>query len=144
MGAVTREAELAADSSTSDLTHETTLGLLKRFMSDLTTLFRQEMALATSELTSALTKLTAGVLAMVAGGAVLFAGFLVLLASAVLALTIVVVPWLAALIVGGVVSFIGALLVLAGRKAADPSILKPQRSPESLRRDKDVLTRSAS
>ena len=124
--------------------NESAISLLRRLMDELATLFRQELALATSELTGALTKLTAGVVSIATGGAVLFAGFLVLLASAVLGLANVVEPWLAALIVGGVVAVIGLALVLAGRKKIDPSTLKPRRSPESLRQDKEVLTRSAS
>jgi lipopolysaccharide export LptBFGC system permease protein LptF len=123
---------------------ETTLGLLRRLMDELATLFRQEMALATAEVTGALTKLTIALISIVSGGAVLFAGFLVLLISAVLGLSLVVEPWLAALIVGGVVSAIGLVLVIMGRKAIDPEDLKPRRSAASLREDKDVLTRKAS
>ena len=118
------------------------LRLLGRLMDELTTLFRQEVALATAELTSALTKLTASVISIAAGGAVLFLGIALLLASAVLGLATVIAPWLAALIVGGVVSVLGAGMILAGRKGVDPSILKPHRSADSLRRDKEVLSRS--
>jgi hypothetical protein len=112
-------------------------------MEDLTTLFRQEMALATAELTGALTKATAGIVSIATGGAVLFAGFLGLLAAAVLGLANVMEPWLAALIVGGVVTVIGIVMVLIGKKALDPETLKPQRTAESLRKDKDVLTGDA-
>ncbi len=122
----------------------TVLGLVRRLMDELATLFRQEMALATAELTGALGKLVAAVVSVAAGSAVLFAGFLVLLAAAVLGLAQVMAPWLSALIVGAVVSLIGLILVLVGRKAVDPSVLKPKRSPESLRKDKAVLSRSAS
>jgi hypothetical protein len=129
--------------SESELDNETALGLIRRFMDELTTLFRQEVALVTAEVTGAIGKLTAGILSIVTGGAVLFAGFLVLLAAAVLGLSNVVAPWLAALIVGAVVCATGLVMVLVGRKAADPSMLKPERSVESLRKDKAVLTRSA-
>ena len=112
-------------------------------MDELTTLFRQEVALVTAEVTGAIGKLTAGILSIVTGGAVLFAGFLALLAAAVLGLSNVVAPWLAALIVGAVVTVTVFIMVLMGRKAADPSALKPERSVESLRKDKAVLTRSA-
>jgi hypothetical protein len=127
-----------------ELDGTTALGLVRHLMDELATLFRQEMALATAELTGALGKLVAAVVSIAAGSAVLFAGFLVLLAAAVLGLANVVAPWLAALIVGVVVSVIGLVMVLVGRKAADPSALKPQRSPESLRKDKAVLTRNES
>ncbi len=126
-----------------DQTAQTTLGLVRRLMEDLTTLFRQEMALATAELTGALARITAGVVSIATGGAVLFAGFLGLLAAAVLGLANVVEPWLAALIVGGAVTVIGLIMVLVGKKALDPDKLKPQRSAESLSKDKDVLTGEA-
>jgi len=142
--AMNREARLSERPLSGDLNGTTALGLVRRLMDELATLFRQEMALATAELTGALGKLVAAVVSIAAGSAVLFAGFLALLAAAVLGLSNVVAPWLAALIVGGVVSIIGLIMVLAGRKAADPSVLKPQRSAESLRQDKAVLTRSAS
>ena len=53
-------------------------------------------------------------------------------------------PWLAALIVGGAVTLIGVTMVLAGVKGVNPDKLKPRRSPESLRKDKELLKRSAS
>jgi hypothetical protein len=123
---------------------DTTLGLLKRLMEELMTLLRQEMALATAEVSGAIARLSAGILSMATGGAVLFAGFLTLIAAAVLGLATVVDAWLAALLVGGIVTVIGITLVVAGRRSVDPASLKPQRSPESLRKDKDVLSRIAS
>jgi Putative Actinobacterial Holin-X, holin superfamily III len=139
----TPHARMYRRSHESELDNATALGLIRHFMDELTTLFRQEVALVTAEVTGAIGKLTAGILSIVTGGAVLFAGFLVLLAAAVLGLANVVAPWLAALIVGVVVSATGLIMVLVGRKAADPSALKPERSVESLRKDKAVLTRSA-
>jgi hypothetical protein len=136
-----RASERARDTG---LDHSTALGLIRHFMDELTILFRQELALVRSEITGALGKLTAGLLSMAIGGAVLFGGFLVLLAAAVLGLAHVMAAWLAALIVGAVVVASGLILILVGRKAADPAALKPQRSVESLRKDKAVLTRSAS
>src|SRR5688572_16159889 len=101
--------EAAADSSrrrSPQLDGESMLGLVRRLMEDLTTLFRQEMALATSQVMGALTRLTAGVASMALGGAMVLAGFMVLLAAAVLGLATVMEPWLAALIVGVVVTLI--------------------------------------
>jgi hypothetical protein len=140
----TRFSEAQFDSRSDSRNGESTVGLLRRLMDELATLFRQEVALATAEVTDAIRQLTAGVISIVSGGAILFAGFLVLLAAAVLGLSNVVEPWLAALIVGGVVAVIGVIMVIVGRKAVDPSTLKPRRSAESLRQDKEVLTRSAS
>jgi predicted phage tail protein len=120
---------------------ESITDLLRRLMDELATLFRQELALASSEMSSAMSKLSRGLISVATGGAVLYAGFLTLLAAAVLALALVVEPWLAALIVGGVVTLIGVVMVLKGKKALEPSDLKPRRTVESLRQDKDVLMR---
>jgi hypothetical protein len=118
--------------------------LVRRFSEELLTLFRQEMALATAEISRTLRKLAAGVASIAAGAAVLYAGFLALLTAAILGLSHVVEPWLAALIVGGAVSIIGLVLLMAGKKTVEPENLKPQRTMESLREDKDVLMRRAS
>jgi hypothetical protein len=123
---------------------ESAMALLRRLMDELATLFRKEVELATAEVTGALAKLATAVVSVLTGGMVLFAGFLVLLASAVLALAEVVEPWLAALIVGGAVALIGLVLILIGRQKLDPALLKPRRSAESLRQDKDVLMRNQS
>ena len=115
--------------------------LLRRLTDELLTLFRQEMALATAEVSGKLTKLLTGVASVAAGGAVLYAGFLALLAAAVLGLANVMAAWLAALIVGATVVLLGIVLVYVGKKKIEPSNLKPQRSVDSLRQDKDVLMR---
>jgi hypothetical protein len=58
-----------------------------------------------------------------------------------LGLATVLQPWLAALVIGAAVAIIGAVLVMAGVRSVDPSTLKPARTAESLRRDRDVITR---
>jgi lipopolysaccharide export LptBFGC system permease protein LptF len=118
--------------------------LVRRFSDELLTLFRQEMALATAEVSRTIRKLAAGVASIAAGAAVLYAGFLTLVAAAVLGLSRVLEPWLAALIVGGAVTIVGVVLLMVGKKTIEPEHLKPQRSVESLREDKDVLMRRAS
>lgn len=138
----TREAQISLHDE--NLQARGAIDLLKRLVEKLTTLFRQEIALAKAEITASLTQLIMAVAALAGGALVLFAGVLVLLAAAVLGLALVVAPWLAALIVGGVVSLIGVSLVLAGVKGVNPDKLKPRRSPESLRKDKELLKRSAS
>jgi hypothetical protein len=143
MSASLPEPDYSVRSRDSGLDGQTTLGLLKRLMSDLSVLFQQEMALATAEVTGALGKLSAALLAMLGGGAILFAGFLTLLAAAVLGLALVVAPWLAALIVGGAVTIVGLTVLIVGKKGVDPETLKPRRSADSLRKDKEVLSRSA-
>ena len=118
-----------------------TLALLRRATDELLTLFRQEMALATAEVSRTVAVFLAGVTSIAAGALVAYAGFLVLIAAAVLGLAHVVSDWLAALIVGAAVLVIGALLVLMGARKASAQQLKPQRTVDSLREDKDVLMR---
>jgi hypothetical protein len=115
--------------------------LLRRLTDELLTLFRQEMALATAEISRALSKLAAGVASIAAGALVLYAGFLTLIAAGIIGLAQVMEPWLAALIIGGAITLIGIVLLIAGKKTVEPSNLKPRRTVESLREDKDVLMR---
>jgi len=117
------------------------MSLLKRLTDELSVLFRQEMALASAEFSRSMRVFLLGVTSLAAGGAVLFAGLLVLLAAAVLGLSEWLEPWQAALVVGVVVVIVGAIMVMAGRKKLKPEELKPDRTVESLKRDKDVLTR---
>jgi hypothetical protein len=113
--------------------------LLRHLTDELLTLFRQEMALATAEISQALTKLASGVASVAAGAAVLYAGFLTLIAAAVLGLAQTMKPWLAGVVVGAVVTLIGIVLFFAGRKTMDAGNLKPRRTVESLREDKEVV-----
>lgn len=135
------EHDIAPEDSPESLS---TVGLIKRLMQELTTLFRQELALATREIAGSLSIIVAAVLSALSGGAVAFAGLLVLAGSAVLALAQVLVPWLAALIVGAALAVIGGVMVFAGGKMARMAELKPRLSAESLRKDTAVISRKTS
>jgi Putative Actinobacterial Holin-X, holin superfamily III len=120
---------------------QSALGLVRRLTDELATLLRQELALAVAEIARSMRVLLGGAAAIAAGGAVLFAGILALLAAAVLGLATVLHPWLAALVIGVAVAIIGIVLISAGIRSLDPATLKPSRTRESLRKDKDVITR---
>lgn len=122
----------------------TALSLLRELINQLSTLMRQELALAGAELNRSLGSLKSGVTALAAAAAVIFGGFLVLLAAAVWALATVLAGWLAALIVGAGVLALGAALLLAARHQLHPASVTPQRSPESLKRDRDMVARHLS
>lgn len=130
-----------APGSDDDRESQSAFGLLRRLTDELTTLLRQELALATAEIFRSMRVLLAGAASVAVGGAVLFSGLLAMLAAAVLGLATVLQPWLAALVIGAAIACIGVILVLAGVRSLDPSTLKPARTAESLRRDKDVITR---
>ena len=109
--------------------------LLSDLALETSTLLRQEIALFKAELQEKLGRLGGGVGALVAGGVVAFSGWLVLLAAAVLGLSYVVAPWLAALIVGLIVLAIGAGLLLFGKSRINTDALVPDRTLNSLRED---------
>lgn len=120
---------------------QSAIGLLRRLTDELATLLRQELALATAEISRSMRVMLAGTASLAVGGAVLFTGILAMLAAAVLGLATVLHPWLAALVIGAAVAVIGIVLVSVGIRSLDPSSLKPARTTESLRRDRDVITR---
>jgi len=123
---------------------QTAFGLLRRLTDELATLLRQELALAAAEMSRSIRTLLAGTASVAVGGAVLFTGVLALVAAAILGLATVLAPWLAALVIGAAITIIGIVLVSLGIRAFDPSSLKPERTAESLRRDKDVIIRRQS
>lgn len=136
-----RETEVPRSSAEARAEAESTGGLLSRLMSELATLFRKEVALAKAELTQAAAQTKRGVMAMAMGGAVLFAGAAVLLAAIVMLLAQVMAAWLAALLVGALLAIVGLVMLQSGKKQFNPAGLKPERTQESLRKDKDVITR---
>lgn len=131
----------AAGASGDERESQSAFGLLRRLTDELSTLLRQELALATAEISRSMRVMLSGAASLAVGGAVLFTGLLAMLAAAVLGLATVLHPWLAALIIGAAVAVLGVVLVLLGIRSLDPSTLKPSRTAESLRKDKDVITR---
>jgi hypothetical protein len=131
----------APDTSNGDRESQSAFGLLRRLTDELATLLRQELSLAAAEVARSMRTLLAGAASIAVGGAVLYAGILALLAAAVLGLATVLHPWLGALVIGAAVTVIGIVLVTIGIRSLDPSTLKPSRTTESLRKDKDVITR---
>ncbi len=117
------------------------VGLLRQLTREVPALFTKELALAKAELADSLdtTKTALGSLAL--GGAVMLAGLIIVLLSAVYGLSLYMQPWLAALIVGAVVMVIGYVMVQAGEKKMQGSTFKPERTLESLNKDKEMMTR---
>jgi Putative Actinobacterial Holin-X, holin superfamily III len=109
--------------------------LLSDLASETAMLVRQEIALFKAELREKLARLGQGVGALAAGGLVAFSGWLALLAAAVLSLSNLVEPWLAALIVGVVVLALGAGLLFFGKSRLNADALAPRRTINSLRED---------
>lgn len=109
--------------------------LLSDLASETGMLVRQEIALFKAELREKLVRLGQGVGALAAGGLVAFSGWLALLAAAVLGLSNLVEPWLAALIVGVVGLALGAGLLYFGKSRLHADALALRRTINSLRED---------
>ena len=98
--------------------------LLKQLMREVPALLTNEIALAKSEMRENMQQTKAGMASVATGGAVLMGGFVMLLLAGVYALSNVVAPWLA---------------VQAGKKKLQSESLRPDRTIDSLRRDKDTI-----
>lgn len=117
-------------------------GLFSDLWRETTTLVHDEAELAKADVSEKVSLAVSGARSMAVGGAIVFAGFIVLLLAAVnalaLALPVEIAPWLSPLIVGGVVLLIGLAALASGRRRLQAENLKPQRTLDSLRRDRDV------
>ncbi|WP_286788659.1 MULTISPECIES: phage holin family protein [unclassified Pseudomonas] len=130
----TYQEETGIDSNSTSIA-----GLVRQLTREVPSLFTKELALAKAEITEALNTTKAATISMASGGIVLMAGFIMLLLSAVLGLSQVMAPWLAALIVGGVVCIVGLVMVSAGKKKLDPAAFKPERTVNSMQKDKEAV-----
>jgi fatty acid desaturase len=102
---------------------------------EMTTLVRQEIALATTEMGRKVSRVGRDVGFLALGGAVAYAAFLAIVAAAILLLGAVLPGWLAALIVGVVVAAVGYLLVHNGLAALKREDLAPHQTIDTLKED---------
>jgi Flp pilus assembly protein TadB len=120
---------------------QTLSGLLHQLTTQLSTLFRQELALARTELYQSLTRLLSSVGTIMVGFALLYAALWLCLVAAVVGLAMIMPVWLAALGLAVVTSGVGFVLIRRGRRRLEAAHLSPSHLPQSLRKDKDVLLR---
>lgn len=139
-GPTVGDREIAADATRNRrLDGESITHLVRRLADEMGTLFTKEVALLRSETTAAIHSARTGIGAVASGAAVTYAGLLVLLGAAVLGLSLVVAPWLAALIVGAVVLIAGFVMLKAGQKKLEPAAFKPDHTQASMRKDREAL-----
>ncbi len=119
-----------------------TFTLIRRLADEVTTLFTKELALLRVEMLSALRDMRVGIGTLAVGGAVAFAGFMYLLLAGIFALTLVWPAWAAALTVGGAATIVGLIMLAAGRSRLEASNLQPERTRESLRKDRNAIERN--
>lgn len=113
--------------------------LLRDLMHEVPALLGKEMALARAEMRENLEEARRGMTAVSGGAVVLAGGYFVLLFAAVYALSNVLEPWLAALIVGAVAATVGYMMLSAGMRRMSSQGLRPDRTINSLREDKDTI-----
>ena len=103
---------------------------------DMTTLVRQEVALATTEMGQKASRVGRDIGFLAIGGAVAYAGFLALVAALIIGLGQVGVPWwLSALLVGLVVAAAGDFLIQRGLDALKRVDLAPRQTIETIKED---------
>jgi len=102
---------------------------------EITTLVRQEIALATTEMSQKASTVGKNVAYLAMGGLVAYAGLLAIVAAVILALGNFIPMWLSALVVGLVVAGIGYMLVQQGITALKRADLAPRQTMETLKED---------
>ena len=117
--------------------NERSLGeLLGDLTREISTLVRQEMALAKTEMSQKMSRVGKDVGFLAAGGAVLYAGFLALIAAAIIGLAHLGLHWgWSAFLVGAVVAGVGGFLVKTGLDNLKREDLVPRQTIESLKED---------
>ncbi|WP_323794351.1 phage holin family protein [Nocardioides sp.] len=118
--------------------------LMATVAQDLSTLVRDEMALAKTEITESVTKAGLGAGLFGTAGLVALYGVGALVATLVLVLALVVPAWLAALIVTLGLFAVAGIAALLGKKELDQATPPLEHSKESVRRDVDALKGGAS
>ena len=103
--------------------------------SDMSSLVRQEVALAKVEITQKAKYVGRNVGYLVVGGAVAYAALLAIIAAIIMLLAKVVPNWGATLIVGAVVGVIGWLLIGKAMMALQEAELTPRETVETLKED---------
>jgi hypothetical protein len=135
-----REDSIRMDAGASAGGQDASIGtLLRELAHEVPSLLTKEVALAKSEMRENLKTTKEGVAAVSTGGAVTLAGLVVVLMAVVYALSNVMAPWLAALLVGAAAMLIGFSMISAGKKKFETQSLKPDRTVDSLRKDKNAI-----
>jgi uncharacterized membrane protein YqjE len=110
--------------------------LFGRLANQVSSLVRQEIALARTETTARASAVGRDVALIAAGGALLYAALLVVLGAIVLLLIDAGLDgWIAALLVGVLVALVGGGLVLVGRDRLKAADVAPRRTIETLQDD---------
>jgi hypothetical protein len=114
--------------------------LVTRLSEQMSTLVRDELALARAEMTEKGKRAGTGAGLLGGGGVLALYGVAGLITTAILGLAEIWAPWLAALVVTGVVFAVAGVLALVGRaevKRAAPPV--PERAKENVQADVETV-----
>lgn len=114
--------------------------LFADLVGDISRLIRQEVRLARAETAEAVSEAQTGAVAIVAGLLLAFSALLVLLQALIIALGNIMAPSLAAILVGVVVAIIAFVLIMQGKSKLKATNFLPDRTIDSLKSDKDMIT----
>lgn len=109
--------------------------LMTRLSEQTSRLVRDEMRLAQAELSAKAKQGGIGAGFLGAGGILAWFGFGALIATAILALTLVLPAWAAALIVTAILFIAAAIAALLGKKKVEQLSLAPERTITNVNRD---------
>lgn len=124
---ITKKDETKEDKSLGELFSE--------LASETSTLVRQEVQLAKTEIMGHVTAGVEGAAFLVVAGSFAFVGFQALVAAAILALSLILAPWLAALLVGLALLIIGGIMVPIALSRLKKLGQPPRQTIESLKED---------
>jgi Putative Actinobacterial Holin-X, holin superfamily III len=113
--------------------------LLSDLAAETILLIRQEVALFKAELGEKFSRAGKGATAVAVGALVAYSGWLALVAAMVLALSLALPAWLAAMVIGILIIAIGGGLALIGKSRLDARALVPRRTIRTLREDEEWL-----
>jgi hypothetical protein len=117
-----------------DIFQDRPLGtLINELTRETASLFRQEIRLARAEISDKARQAGRGAAEIAVGGVMLLVALGALAAAAILALAMVVKPWLAALIVAVAVALVGVVVLARGISNVRGGNLAPRRTMDSLR-----------
>ena len=119
--------------------------LLAGLANDVQQLIRGEIALGRAELDEKLQRVIRSAIWLLGGALLGFAGLVLLLegVAAILAISIPIPAWAAALIVGAVIILIGVGLAWSGMAAMSLKTLTPDRTVSNLQQDVEVMKEHA-
>lgn len=132
------------DTTAPEVYHPTIATLLRQIAKELSALFTAEVALAKSEIRETVEDTKRTAIHVGAGLYLVLLASLALVAAAILGLSNVVAPWLAATIVGVVLLVAGGVALWMGKESAEDISVAPERTLRDFEKNKDVLVEGLS